>query len=312
MVAFAATYDKDGNEKTKIHVFYGQQNKNLGLLFRNESGKAPISASQFASGEDACDGNILNPSYLAVTKFNNQDFVFGVTEKRSVSVNQNNNSLDPNDCKCPPGAKPVDLSIVSPVYAVVSPSVYSDNYKITACSDSEDNWIYYLKKKGEKLNLFEATIGNASDNEYPTLTNPIKNSALAAWYGPVDSLRHIVYQSDDNTLYEFTTNPTSNTQLSAAMGVKPNTSFAVAVTDDGIFLYYINSSNMISRVSKPLTKGAQFDNCHTVDSCTNQAGQDSQLTVTAVENAIHIFYEAVGQSKRNIVSHFVDKPRKPE
>jgi hypothetical protein len=173
MVAFAATYDKDGNEKTKIHVFYGQQNKNLGLLFRNESGKAPISASQFASGEDACDGNILNPSYLAVTKFNNQDFVFGVTEKRSASINQNNNSLDPNDCKCPPGAKPVDLSIVSPVYAVVSPSVYSDNYKITACSDSEDNWIYYLKYYTPSLSVTAANTFIGRREKSSTFSKPL-------------------------------------------------------------------------------------------------------------------------------------------
>lgn len=145
MPSCAATFDADGNDKTKIHVFYNQQNKNLGLLFRNEQDGGQAQFNNFASGGDAVPGSIINPSYLAVTKFNNQDFVFGVTDKKSVSVNQSNSEADPNGCKCPPDAKEVDLSLISPVYMVVSPYVYSDNYRIAACCSNTDNWIYYLK-----------------------------------------------------------------------------------------------------------------------------------------------------------------------
>jgi len=315
MVAFAASYDGDGNKQTKVHVFYNQQNKNLGLLFRDEAGEQNAPFNNFASGDDARDGAILNPSFLAVTKFNNQDFVFGVTEKKgftaSSATTSSSDRVDPNGCQCPPGAREVDLALVSPVYKVVSKYVYSDNYKIAACCSPRENWIYYLKKKGNKLNLYEATIGKGADNEYPKLTDPIQNSPLAAWYGTVDKLKHIVYQSDDNNLYEFTTNPTSNTKIDAAKGVKPGTSIAVAVTDEGIYLYYIDSSNMISRVSKSLTKGALFKNNETVEVCTNEAADDTQLTVTTADKTVHIFYAARDQGQENVCEQFLDVPPKP-
>ncbi|KAF5964502.1 hypothetical protein FCOIX_13390 [Fusarium coicis] len=307
MPSCAATFDADGNEKTKIHVFYNQQNKNLGLLFRNEQSNSQAQFNNFASGGDAVPGSIINPSYLAVTKFNNQDFVFGVTDKKSASINQSSNAVDPNGCKCPPDAKEVDLSLISPVYMVVSPYVYSDNYRIAACCSDADNWIYYLKKKGSDLNLYETMIGDGNDNEYTELTKVAPNSALAAWYGPVDNKRHIIYQSTagPDNLYEFTAD--SHRQIDQAAGVRNNTSVAVAVTKNGVYLYYINTNRRISRVSKNLEESAQFANYTVVKSCTNDAAVDAQLTVTIAGDNVHIFYTAENQNKQNVVSHFVDK-----
>ncbi|KAM0188808.1 hypothetical protein ACHAPI_010417 [Fusarium lateritium] len=313
MPSCAAAFDADGNDKTKIHVFYNQQNKNLGLLFRNERDGGQAQFNNFASDGDAVPGSIINPSYLAVTKYNNQDFVFGITDKKSVSVSQTNNE-DPNGCKCPPDAKEVDLSLISPVYKVVSPYVYSDNYRIAACCNESENWIYYLKKKGSDVNLYEATIGDGSDNEYTELTKVAPNSALAAWYGTVDNKRHIVYQSTagPNNLYEFTADSQDNRQIDQAAAAKPNTSLAVAVTKNGVYLYYINTNKRISRVSKSLEENAQFDNSTVVKSCTNNAAADAQLTVTIAGDDIHLFYTAENQNKQNVVSHFVDKnPPKP-
>ncbi|KAM0320670.1 hypothetical protein ACHAPQ_009830 [Fusarium lateritium] len=289
MPSCAAAFDADGNDKTKIHVFYNQQNKNLGLLFRNERDGGQAQFNNFASDGDAVPGSIINPSYLAVTKYNNQDFVFGITDKKSVSVSQTNNE-DPNGCKCPPDAKEVDLSLISPVYKVVSP------------------------KKGSDVNLYEATIGDGSDNEYTELTKVAPNSALAAWYGTVDNKRHIVYQSTagPNNLYEFTADSQDNRQIDQAAAAKPNTSLAVAVTKNGVYLYYINTNKRISRVSKSLEENAQFDNSTVVKSCTNNAAANAQLTVTIAGDDIHLFYTAENQNKQNVVSHFVDKnPPKP-
>jgi hypothetical protein len=147
MVAFAASYDQDGNKQTKVHVFYNEQNQNLGLLFRDEAAEQDVPFNNFGSGDDAREGSVINPSFLAVTKFNNQDFVFGVTEKKGFSATEipSDDRTDPAGCKCPPGAFPVDLSLVSPVYKIVSKYVYSDNYKIAACCNNRENWIYYIK-----------------------------------------------------------------------------------------------------------------------------------------------------------------------
>ncbi|KAF5600905.1 hypothetical protein FPANT_1927 [Fusarium pseudoanthophilum] len=325
MPSCAATFDADGNDTTKIHVFYNEElNKNLGLLFRNERDGGQAQYNNFSSGEDAVPGSIIKKSYLAATKFNNQDFVFAVTDKKSVSANQSGHT-DKNGCKCPPDAKEVDLSLVSPVYKIFSPSVYSDNYRIAACSSKTDNWIYYLKKKDNDLNLYEATIGNGSDNEYTELTKLAPNSALAAWYGTVDEKRHIVYQSTagPNNLYEFTADSPNdslffspliedNRQIDQAAAAKSNTSVAVTVTQNGVYLYYINTNKRVSRVSKSLDEKAEFANYTVVKSCTNNAADDAQLTVTLAGDDIHIFYTAENQNKQNVVSHFVDKnPPKP-
>jgi hypothetical protein len=102
-----------------------------------------------------------------------------------------------------------------------------------------------------------------------------------------------------------------DTKIDAAKGVRPGTSTAIAVTDDGIFLYYIDTDNRISRVSKPLTKGAHFKSNETVENCNNDAADDTQLTVTTVGNAVQIFYASIDQDETNVCGQYMEEPPKP-
>jgi hypothetical protein len=144
MVALTAILDDAGAADTQLHVYYNLENKNLGLQFRNENDNSDEKINTFAPDEKAHPGFIVQQSFLASTKFNNQELIFGITEKKGFSINQGCQGAQTQDVNCPPGATPIDVSLVSPVYKVLS-TAYSDNFKIAACSSAKETWTYYLK-----------------------------------------------------------------------------------------------------------------------------------------------------------------------
>ncbi|KPM46447.1 hypothetical protein AK830_g38 [Neonectria ditissima] len=276
MVALTAIHDDGGAPNTQLHLYYNNQNKNLGLQFRNELG-----------------------SYLASTKFNNQELIFGVTEKPSFAINAQ------KDCRDPGILVPVDIALVSPVYKTVA-SAFSDNYKIAACSSDSNTWIFYLKKNDEgALNIFEAVIGVGNDDSYPQTTTILPGSALAAYYDSTNDTRYIIYQGQSkNSLREYVFDQ-GDSPIDSAKGVAPKSTFGVAVTETTVYLYYIDTNNDLNKVTKPLG-GSKWSPPVTVTAAKSEIATDSQLTVSTADGKNHIFYQAKGQSPNVGYYHVID------
>lgn len=122
-------------DETLLQLFYNTSNLNLAMLFRNgaTSGADPKDTYEAASATDM-DGSVFNPSDLVGLRWNNVDWVFGITLPK----------------------KPKDgdyvsysVSIISPVYQPLVPTEYGDrgldNNRITAVTNGANAWIYYLR-----------------------------------------------------------------------------------------------------------------------------------------------------------------------
>ncbi|RMJ14280.1 hypothetical protein BHE90_000980 [Fusarium euwallaceae] len=307
MVAVTAILDDAGAPETQLHLYYNLENKNLGLQFRNENDSSDEKINTFAPDEKAHPGFIVQQSYLASTKFNNQELIFGITEKKGFTINQGGcQNAQSQDANCPPGAIPVDVSLVSPVYKVLS-TAYSDNFKIAACSSAKETWTYYLKKnpKNGSLNIYEATIGPGNDIVYDAPPTILQGSALAAYYDSTNKTRYIIFQgSSGNLLNEYAAKG-SNNPIKNAKGVKKLSTIAVAVTKTTVFLYYLDDNNMLNRVTKQLG-GNKWTAAESVDAADSAAADGTQLTVTTCGSNNHIFYQAQDQASVSGFTHVID------
>lgn len=149
MVAVTAIQDEAGATGTKIHLYYNLENKNIGFQFRNEQDNGDVKLNTFDPDSNAHEGFVIYQSHLASTKHYNKELVFAVTEKKGAAKKKSCDCGQPaeSESKDPDGPKdadPVDISLISPVYKVVT-SAYSGNYKIAACSSKDSTWVYYLK-----------------------------------------------------------------------------------------------------------------------------------------------------------------------
>ncbi|KAG5765865.1 hypothetical protein H9Q69_007793 [Fusarium xylarioides] len=310
MVAVTAIQDEAGAVGTKIHLFYNLENKNIGFQFRNEQDASDIKLNTFDPDSNAHDGFVVYQSHLASTKHYNKELVFGVTEKKGTekkSSCQCGQPADSKSCDCPKDADAVDISLISPVYKVVT-SAYSDNYKIAACSSNVNTWIYYLKKNpkaSNALNIFEAVIGPTHDKAFST--NPIlPGSALAAYWDAGTKKQNIIYQGvEGNKLRQYVVGG-SDGPIDAAKGVKAKSTLAVAVTDAKAFLYFVDADNStISRVTKKVG-GTKWGHEQTVVDA-DKIKPDSQLSVTVAAGANHLFYEADTESTdKSELTHVID------
>ncbi|KAF5696586.1 hypothetical protein FGLOB1_13410 [Fusarium globosum] len=307
MVAVTAIQDEAGAVGTKIHLYYNLDRKNVGFQFRSENDTNDTKFNTFDPDSNAHDGFVVYQSYLASTKHYNKELVFGVTEKKGTekkSSCQCGQPADSKSCECPKDADAVDISLISPVYKVVT-SAYSDNYKIAACSSNVDTWIYYLKKNpkaSNALNIYQAVIGPTHDKAFST--NPIlPGSALAAYWDAGTKKQNIIYQSvEDNKLRQYVVGG-SDSPIKSANGVKARSTLAVAVTEAKAFLYFVDANtNTIRRVTKKVggTKWGREQNVE-----ADKIKPDSQLSVTVAAGANHLFYEADTEDKKEL-THVID------
>lgn len=112
------------NARNVIQTFYNTQNKNLALqLFASTPGAGGNEIAYISETNDHA-GHILNPSHLAAAKFQDMQFVIGVTEPTQSKENENS------------------ICIVSPVYRSLAP-VEQDNKSVTFCSDNEEGFVFF-------------------------------------------------------------------------------------------------------------------------------------------------------------------------
>lgn len=92
-------------------------------------------------------------------------------------------------------------------------------------------------------------------------------------------------------------------------GGRAGTTLAVAVTDTTVYLYYIDSNGMVSRVTKPLG-GGDWGSGSIVADAVSSIGSDSQLTVSTADltkqKYNHIFYKADQQADKIGFVHVMD------
>lgn len=247
MVAVTAIQDEAGAVGTKIHLYYNLESKNVGFQFRNEQDNNDIKLNTFDPDSNAHDGFVVYQSHLASTKHYNKELVFGVTEKKDADKKKSCQCGQPansQNCDCPKDADAVDISLISPVYKVVT-SAYSDNYKIAACSSNVNTWIYYLKyvprlkpididyllqyrknpKADNALSIFEAVIGPTHDKAFSTNTI-LPGSALAAYWDAGTKKQNIIYQGvEGKKLRQYVVGGSGKTSLSPVPSLYTNPYF---------------------------------------------------------------------------------------
>ncbi|KAG7406143.1 hypothetical protein DER46DRAFT_704050 [Fusarium sp. MPI-SDFR-AT-0072] len=309
MVAVTAIQDEAGAVGTKIHLYYNLENKNIGFQFRNEQDTSDIKLNTFDPDANAHEGFVIYQSHLASTKHYNKELVFAVTEKKSADKKscQCGQPANSKSCDCPKDADAVDISLISPVYKVVT-SAFSDNYKIAACSSNSDTWVYYLKqnpKADNALNIFEAVIGPTNDKAFRSTAPILPGSGLAAYWDAGTKKQNVIYQgTDSNKLRQYIVNG-ADAPIDAAKGVKAKSTLAIAVTDAKVFLYFVDAdSSTITRVTKKVG-GTNWKYVQTVRDA-DPIKPDSQLSVTVAAGANHLFYEADTDSPKGELTHVID------
>ena len=189
MPGVASLLNKAVVDEKSIQLFYNTQELNLGLKLMDGNAKPSDESDQFRAKSSDHKGIIVNPSSLAVARYQGTNIAVGFTLP-----------LLPEDQS---DYTTYDVSIISPVYQPLA-STEVQNKSIAFSSQGDAAWVTYITGPDKNnLSLTEYNVGNVNTDTFTGTTKILYNSKLAGYYDVNNQWRYVIYQDATSTLYEY-------------------------------------------------------------------------------------------------------------
>jgi len=279
----------------ELLVFYSTPNNCLALETRKTKSSGGDTNTYSAADVSTLDGGIRNPSCLAAILNNNLIAVYGVF-----------NAVTTNPCNCNPSCQGTitsaqdygDIYLFSPAFMPLG--IHSDiKYGRLGASfdkDKDDAWLYY-RRKDELSKIYEIKLSDDNAQKKLSKADHVGDETyITAYYDSGKSCRHVVYQDEDETIYDYNIDKNICKDVGITDAIYP-TGLATIYANNKVYLYYSHKAGSdyclrrAVRDSSGASGGDWASSASVSDASNLCATTQISATVTADTSPNHVIYK---------------------